>query len=55
MPSSGQCPDCVTVLLQSKAARGDGYAPLPGDVEAAAAAVPETGRTWTTLFLDACK
>ncbi|KAF6263959.1 ABC transporter type 1, transmembrane domain-containing protein, partial [Scenedesmus sp. NREL 46B-D3] len=34
----------------------DGYAALPADVEAAAAAAgAEQGRTWTMLFLDACK
>eukprot|EP00879_Flechtneria_rotunda_P018678 GHRR01019601.1.p1 GENE.GHRR01019601.1~~GHRR01019601.1.p1 ORF type:complete len:623 (+),score=198.83 GHRR01019601.1:173-2041(+) len=48
----------VLEVKQSKAARIEGYTALPGDVEAAAAAAgpPESGtRTWTTLFLEACK
>eukprot|EP00878_Enallax_costatus_P015689 GHUV01016437.1.p1 GENE.GHUV01016437.1~~GHUV01016437.1.p1 ORF type:complete len:820 (+),score=192.83 GHUV01016437.1:571-3030(+) len=44
----------VLEVQQGKAARGDGYVALPGDVEAAAATTPGS-RTWTTLFLDACK
>ncbi|WIA42366.1 hypothetical protein OEZ86_008373 [Tetradesmus obliquus] len=46
----------VVEVKQAAGARADGYAALPGDVEAAAAAAAsEQGRTWTVLFLDACK
>jgi hypothetical protein len=48
--------DEFVLYMQAAGARPDGYAVLPGDVEAAAAAAAsEQGRTWTVLFLDACK
>jgi len=52
---------CVCVLLQSRAVASDSsglYTRLPGDVEAPAAPAATAGdmqRTWTSLFLHACR